>query len=136
MKDHIDKLREGMEKIKDGFSMMSGGPASFTLDCLLAAYRTLTEEYATFRVGQRVTVCDGYVPPEGLKHDRHFMVPSNAATVCHVSVSTDGHLRYEVTFDRETWIDRDGVEKPVIQKHRYTFFEKELQGVPVELRRA
>jgi len=136
MKDHIDKLREGMEKIKDGFSMMSGGPMSFTLDCLLAAYRTLTEDYAAFRVGQIVAVRDGYVPPEGWKHVRHFMVPSNAATVCHVSVSSDGLLCYEVVFDRETWIDGDGREQPVILKHRYTFFEKELQGVPMEFTRA
>ena len=136
MKDHIDKLREGMEKVKDGFSMMNGGPMSFTLDCLLAAYKTLTEDYAAFRVGQLVAVRDGYMPPEGWKHSRHFMVPANAATVCHVSVSSDGHLRYEVVFDRETWIDQRGLEQPVIQKHRYTFFEKELQPVPVELRRA
>ena len=130
MKDHIDKLREGIEKVKDGFSMMNGGPMTFTLDCLLAAYNTLVNEYAAFKVGQRVELRD--VPKAALDqgsgwwHCRHFLVPRNGGTIQHVSCSSDGHMRYDVVFDRETWIDRDGKEQPVISKHVFCLFEKEL----------
>ena len=130
MKDHIDKLREGMEKVKDGFSMMSGGPMEFTLDCLLAAYSTLVNEYAAFKVGQCVEL--RAVPKAALDkgsgwwHCQHFMVPGNSATIQHVFCSIDGHVRYDVVFDRETWIDMQGNEQPVISKHAFCFFEKEL----------
>jgi hypothetical protein len=132
MKDHIDKLREGMEKVKDGFSMMIGGPMSFTLDCLLAAYNTLITEYAHFKVGERVELRD--TPKAALKqecgwwHCRHFLVPGNEGTIQHVSCGSDGQLRYDVVFDRETWIDLDGKEQPVISKHAFCLYEKELVG--------
>ena len=130
MKDHIDKLREGVEKVKDGFSMMNSGPMSFTLDCLLAAYHTLVNEYAAFKVGQRVELRAvpkaALVRDSGWWHCRHVLAPGNEGTIRHVLCDSDGRLRYDVLFDRETWIDRDGKEQPVISKHVFCFFEKEL----------
>lgn len=132
MKDHIDKLREGMKKVNDGFAIMNGGPMSFTLDCLLAAYATLVNEYAKFKVGGRVELRDipkaAQDPSSGWWYCRHFLVPGNAATVQYVSCDIGGHLRYDVVFDRETWIDREGKEQPVITKHAFSLFEKELIG--------
>ena len=132
MKDHIDTLREGMEKVKDGFSMMNGGPMTFTLDCLLAAYNTLVNEYAAFKVGQcvelRAVPKAALVLESGWWHCQHFLVPGNEGTIRHVSCDSDGRLRYDVIFDRETWIDRDGKEQPVISKHVFSLFEKELIG--------
>jgi hypothetical protein len=136
VKDHIDKMREGLEKIKDGFSMMSGGPASFTLDCLLAAYIALTTKYVPFKVGQRVSVKNGFTVDTrtGWVYCAHFMVPTNRATVTHVSCDSTGQVRYDIEFDSETWIDGKGMVQPVIQKHVFCFFEHELQSY-VEIKR-
>lgn len=131
MRDHIEQVKDGIKKIQDGFSQINCGPVGYTLDVLLAAYDTLINKYAPFKVGDRVelltTPKSANDKSSGWWHCRHFMVPGNTATVRTVSCSSDGLLRFDVEFDRETWIDSKGEEKPVISKHVFCIFESELR---------
>jgi hypothetical protein len=135
MMDHIEKVKDGLDKIKEGFAQLNSCPASYSLDCLLAAYMTLVSEYAKFDVGQRVQLLE--IPTSALNresgwwHCRHFLVPGNPATVRHIACDSDGRLRYDVEFDRETWIDMKGIEQPVIAKHIFCLFERELSSYEV-----
>ena len=130
MMDHIEQLQDGIAKIKEGLSQFNAGPASFTMDCLFAAYHTLIDEYAHFKVGERVelkaTPASAIKRESGWWHCQHFLIPGNGATVRHVKCDSKGRLRYDVVFDRETWIDIRGLEKPVSGKHAFCFFEHEL----------
>jgi hypothetical protein len=132
MMDHVEQMKDGIEKIKEGFSQLNTGPASYTLDCLLAAYHTLLTQYVPFKTGARVELRE--VPASAVKeksgwwHCRHFLIPGNGATVQHVSCGSDGFVRYDIVFDRETWIDREGKEQPILTKHVFSLFEKELIG--------
>lgn len=130
MMDHVEKVKDGLAKIKEGFAQLNSGPASYTLDVLLAAYTTLVSEYAEFDVGQRVELRE--IPKSALDKNsgwyscRHFLVPGNGGKIQHISCDSDGRLRYDVVFDRETWIDQQGKEQPVISKHVFCLFERDL----------
>lgn len=136
MMDHVERMKDGLEKIQDGLSQFNGGPASFTVDVLFAAYHTLITQYAPFKVHQRVELAAAPTlkKDQGWWHCRHFLVPGNLATVEHVSCDSDGSLRFDVVFDRETWIDQNGEEQPVISKHMFSFFAHELTGYVEVLR--
>ena len=130
MDDHIEQFQQGIGKIQEGVSQLTKGPASFTLECLFAAYRTLINQYALFKVGERVVLRD--TPAAALQQDsgwwfcRHFLIPGNGATVQHVTCDSSGKLQYDVVFDRETWIDREGKEQPVSSKHVFRLVETDL----------
>lgn len=128
MRDHIDRMKTGLAQIRDGMDQLRGGPASFTLDVLFAAYRTLTTQYAPFTEGQRVALDSApkLHSGHGWWHCRHFLTPDNLATVRYVTCDSQGQLRFDVVFDRETWLDRDGVEQPVDRKSLFSFFAHDL----------
>jgi hypothetical protein len=130
--DHVERMKDGLAKIADGIAALNCGPAHFTLEVLFAAYYALVNDYARYKVGQRValraTPTSATKPDSGWWSCRHFLVPDNPATVQRVWCDSDGRLRYDVEFDRETWINRDGQEQPVIAKHVFSMFETELTG--------
>lgn len=131
MKDHIDYMKEGMKKIQDGLAQMNAGPAGYTLDVLLAAYTTLINVYAPFKVGDRVqlkaTPAAALDPKSGWWHCRHFLVPGSPGTVKGVSCDSAGRLRYDVRFDRESWIDASGRERAAANEYLFSLFEPDLQ---------
>lgn len=126
-----EALKDGLEKIQAGLNILSGGPASYYIECVMKARELLLTKYAPFKAGDRVELA---VTPEITKHksygwigSKHFLVEGAKATV--LTVDIDRHdLTFGVEFDEETWIDRDGVKRPVSRKHSYGFRAEALRA--------
>lgn len=59
----------------------------------------------------------------GWMSSKHFLVEGALATVASVGFY-DGQFRFGLMFDNETWIDREGIQRPVDNQYVYTFGEK------------
>ena len=120
---HVQDFKEGLKKIAEGYQQMNGGPASYTLDVLLAAYDALINDYAPFKVGQRIELkkavdfdkCPGWSGRE------HWMTPGARGIVRDVSCDSHGVLSFGIHFDNETWIDGKGEKHKVDSKGHYMF---------------
>lgn len=126
----VERFSKGMALMQEAISALSGGPVDYTLKCLLAAREALLTKYAPFKVGDRVVLA---VTPKidektayGWLSSKHFLVKGSAGTVRSSDVRQDGRLMFEVEFDDESWIDRDGVRRPIDTKHTYGFGESSL----------
>lgn len=125
-----DRVKEGVEALQRGISLLSGGPLDYTLGCLLAAREALLTRYAPFRVGDRVVLAETPRIDEEVAYgwlgSKHFLVAGAAGVVRSSDVRRNGQLTFDVEFDDESWVDRDGNVRPVSQKHVYCFGEKSL----------
>ena len=127
---NAERFSKGMALMQEALAIFSGGPFDHTLKCLLAAREALLMRYAPFKVGDRVELA---VTPKidadtayGWQGSKHFLVKGAAGTVRASDVRSDGRLAFDVEFDDESWIDRDGTRRPVDAKHTYCFGESSL----------
>lgn len=126
----VDRFSRGMALMQEALAALSGGPFDYTLKCLLAAREALLTRYAPFTVGDRVELA---VTPKidaetafGWLHSKHFLIKGAVGVVRSSDVRDDGSLAFHVEFDDESWIDRDGNQRPVATKHVYCFGEESL----------
>lgn len=129
----IDRFEKGMRLMQEALTALSGGPFDYTLKCLLAARMALLTRYAPFKVGDRVALAVTPVIDEktawGWMSSKHFLIEGALGVVRASDVRSDGQLFFDVEFDDETWIDREGVRRPVERKHTYCFGERSLVRV-------
>lgn len=119
-------VKEAMELIDKGIGMLRRGPFDFYMQRLTDCYDLLIERFAPFKVGDRVLLTR---TPEinektapGWIGSKHFLVKGAIGTVREVYC--DGkEFGFQIEFDDETWLDRDGKAQPVSQKHTYHFRE-------------
>jgi len=61
---------------------------------------------------------------DGWKHCSHFLINGAVGEVVDVDFS-DGHFRYDIMFDNESWVTQYGIDRgkinPVPRKKRHTF---------------
>lgn len=126
----VEQFSKGMRLMQEALSALSGGPFDHTMKCLLAAREALLTRYAPFKVGDRVELA---VTPKidadtayGWLGSKHFLVKGAVGTVRASDVRSDGRLSFEVEFDDESWIARDGTRRPVNAKDVYCFGERSL----------
>ncbi len=119
------KVIEGTKMIARGMVMVADGEFEWNLQCMAAATALLLEKYAPFIKGNRVrlTLTPEIVKDSGWYFCRHFLVQGAQGTVSSVEINPSGVLTYNVIFDHETWIDKDGKEQPPINKHTFGFKE-------------
>jgi hypothetical protein len=130
----FELYRQSYEAANKAASILSGGPADFYFNKLETYVNALFTKFAPFKAGDRVELT---VAPKtegtGWYHCRHFLIPGAVGTVVSVVYykwrniysGWEGFVA-GVVFDRETWIDKDGVERPVQEKHSFQFRENEL----------
>jgi hypothetical protein len=125
-----EQLAKGLKLMQEALGLLSSGPFDYTLKCLLAARETLLTKYAPFKVGDRVELVATPTINEdtafGWMSAKHFLVRGAVGTVRESDVRSNGTLAFHVEFDDESWVDRDGVRRPVESKHVYCFGEKSL----------
>ena len=126
----VERFSRGMKLMQEALAALSGGPFDHALKCLIAAREALLTRYAPFKVGDRVELA---VTPKidaetayWWQGSKHFLIKGAAGTVRSSDVRSDGRLTFDVEFDDESWIDRDGVRRPVDAKHTYCFGESSL----------
>lgn len=128
--DVTTTVGEGLEMIQNGLRRMERGPVSYYLEKLTGYAELLFDRFAPFKPGWRVALvaspknCND--EDDGWYSCRHFLVPGATGTVESIDAGKDGFWVC-VVFDRETWIDREGVEQPVTQKHTFCLHESMLE---------
>jgi hypothetical protein len=121
--DDIKNLDEAFNKFK---STMSSGPSSFYFEKIMGYYEGCMKA-AKFKEGDRVTLKEDWAgDASGWAHCKHFLKEGEPATVSDVDYD-QGHYRYEIVFDNETWIDKDKNKRVVTRKHTFCFWQKELK---------
>jgi hypothetical protein len=119
------ELRRLSEQVSDG---------AYWLEKLILSYKLLLGRYAPFKVGDCVQLA---VTPNitvdtapGWLGCQHFLIAVAPGVVESVDVGSRG-LWYRVSFDNESWIDRDGIEhKVTIGRHVFSFGEDALSALP------
>jgi hypothetical protein len=102
---NIDNVVEGARLIRQGISILDGGPLEYYLERLAGCYRFLLT-LAPLQPGARISLTE---TPE-IRHDsgwfgsKHFLVKGAQGTVRAVHATYDG-FTYDVEFDDDSWIE-------------------------------
>lgn len=131
-KEKLQEMVDAINNVKDAFdnfnSVMEGGPASYYFERMTEYYEGCIKA-AKFKIGDRVelkeTVTDGW------NSRNHFMTAGAKATIKDVDYYK-GKYRYDIMFDKETWIKDWGPDKgevDVVDKHVFCFGQKLLRKV-------
>lgn len=128
----IARIKKAASLVSEGMDMFRGGPLSYYLENLAAAYDAVTTQYAPFKVGERVKLAS---TPDINEKDswgwlgaKHYLVKGSGGTVKEVSYGTKG-FQFYVSFDDESWIDsRTGEVNPTPHQHTYHFKEEWLRA--------
>jgi hypothetical protein len=127
--DSMEKLKAGMEHIREAQYCFSAGPLEFWLKDLMECHDLLVRKYAPFKVGDRVILTRTPAIEADKNHGwlsyKHFLIKGAKATVQDVSVHGDGFFAH-VWFDDESWIDRNGNAVAVANKSQFRFHEDDL----------
>lgn len=130
MASSVEFLAIGLKQIKEGFETLQRAEPSYSMDCLLNAREQLLTRYSPFKVGDRVQLVEDVKLDRGSGwyHCRHFLKAGFTATVHSVSIANSGGLRFDLIFDDESWIDANGVVRPVpaCNRHTMTFSENNI----------
>lgn len=100
-------IREAASLIKQGMSILDGGPLEFYLERLSRCYDFLLT-LAPLQPGARITLAATPVITElersGWWGARHFLVEGAVGTIRAVHADADG-FSYDVEFDDDSWIE-------------------------------
>lgn len=129
-KDKLTAIVKSMGELDSAFqqfnSVMSQGPASFYFDKILGYYKGCMAA-SKFKVGNRVTLKENYSgDASGWAHCKHFLTKDSPATVEDVDYH-NGKYYYDLSFDKETWIDSKGKLNPVSKKHTFCFAQSDIE---------
>ena len=126
--EYAERIKEAAAHFEKGNALLRHGPLEFYLREMVAAFEEFVARCARFREGDRVELVHAltFDAHHGWKHCEHFLVPGNPATVEGVAFR-DRLFCYDLIFDRETWVNREGTEEPVSGKHRFLIAENKLK---------
>ena len=129
-----DETIKAFQNFNNALDVLNRGPLEYTVKCLVAAHKTLLTRYAPFKVGDRialaVTPVINKTTAYGWLGSKHFLKVGAVGVVKSSEVRSNGELAFYIEFDDETWIDRDGVARPMDEKSTYCFGEKDLALLP------
>lgn len=131
-KEKIEEIAKSVEDITSAFkqfqSVMGGGPADYYFERIMGYYEGCIKA-AKFKIGDRVELKDTVT--DGWNGRNHFMTAGAKATIMDVDYYK-GKYRYDIMFDKETWIkdwEPDKGEYDVVDKHVFCFGQKLLRRV-------
>lgn len=107
-----------------------GGSFGWCIEQVIDSYLSLFDRFSPYQIGDRVKLiksCD-VNEDSGWYNSRHYLIKGSKATVKGRGYR-DGKFTFEIMFDDETWIDREGCKKSVSQKHSFGFSETMLVGI-------
>lgn len=132
MRYSSDDIERACKMLDEASSILGGGPLSFYLRELNAAYKLLIDRYAPFKPGHRVRLkSTPLITPEkshGWMGCRHFLVKGAKATVEEVGCG-EGGFTFHIIFDDETWIDQEGKKRKPTSRHHFAFGEDSLESL-------
>lgn len=127
-KEAFGHYQAGYDEIKKATAILGHGPTSYYIEKVEGYVNALFEVYAPFKVGDRVMIIDDIHIGPGWESCRHFLVVGQKGYVQDVD-----YVKYrftaDVVFDNETWIDSNGDEQPVTDKHCFHLSEHVLKRI-------
>jgi len=136
MNDAIEKMKtaftlwnEGREKFNEASKVLSGGPDTYYFGKVEAYASALFDRFAPFKIGDKVKIVKAPNTDNDWHHCKHFLIKGAVGTVDDVDYRNNLFVAH-IVWDIETWINRDGCETPVKEKH--TFLMSENQIVRIE----
>jgi hypothetical protein len=118
---------------KSGFDKLSRGPATYYIEKVRDQIDLLFERFCPFKVGDRVQI--RVAPRIDKEHapgwigSEHFLVVGAIGTVIERDANKRGFF-FQVTFDDESYIDREGKKHLILPDRRHSYnmrdFELEL----------
>jgi len=126
----IENIKEGINKIKEGMSILSKGPMDYYLKGLMECREELFKRCCPFQIGDEVElIVDLKIEKSsGWYSCRHFLIVNAKATVREVDFYRGG-FKFELEFYNESFIDFHGDEHPIINRHIFVFDENKLRLV-------
>lgn len=125
----LQRLSEAAKDFKATIDAACGGSFKWGVEQVVSSYLSLFDRFCPFGVGDRVELTKN-VPIEegsGWYSCRHFLIRGARGTVRSRGYSGDKFV-FDVEFDNETWIDKDGIEQPILKKHVFSFNESYLRS--------
>lgn len=118
--------KEFQKKLSHSF----GGSMQWGVEQFISSYLSLFDRFCPLSVGDRVELVRNVPVKEssGWYHCRHFLIKDATATVRNRGYKDD-HFTFDIEFDHETWIDQEGNEQPVKNKHTFYFTEDFLRKI-------
>lgn len=120
IKRAFEHWRAAFEETEKAHKELSGGPAYYYFEKVEGYVNALFGKYAPLHEGDRVELIRA--PEIGAEsrwqYSKHFLVPGNPGIVRTVDYY-DNQFYADVIFDRESWIDKDGIERPAENRHYY-----------------
>lgn len=122
----IEKLKKAFADIKDGISILGGGPVNFYLDHLVECREEFFSRCTPFRVGDTVELTTTPNTDNGWRESAHFLVQGAKGEVCEIDFS-DGKFSIGIKIFNQTWIDLKGNEQPLKEGYIYSLPETHLR---------
>jgi len=125
----IENIKEGINKIKEGMSILSKGPMDYYLKGLMECREELFKRCCPFQIGDEVKlIVDLKIEKSsGWYICRHFLIVDAKAMVREVDFYRGG-FKFELEFYNESFIDFHGDEHPIINRHTFVFDENQLRS--------
>lgn len=124
----FEEAKRGIDLIKQGLDLLGKGPLDYYLKQLTMTYDAYIA-LSPFKVGDRVTLVAKPNTNNNWNSSKHFLVPGEPATIRSIG-AFNGKREYDIEFDNESWVDKDGKVHPPINKHTYHFGESWLVALP------
>ena len=131
MTDAIEKIKtafalwnEGREKFNEASKVLSGGPDTFYFGKIEIYTNALFDRFAPFKEGDRVKIVKAPNTNNDWRNCKHFLIKGAMGTVEDVDYR-DLFVAH-VVWDKETWLDKNGNEQPVRQKHSFLMSENQI----------
>ena len=128
MRYSSDDIERACKMMDEAGSILGGGPLSFYLREMNAAFRMCIDRFAPFKVGDRVKLAKTPTITEkeswGWMGCKHFLVKGAKATVEEVGCG-EGGFTFSMLFDDETWIHpHTGKKMKHERPHHFMFGEQ------------
>ena len=130
MRHSSDDIARACKMLDEASGILGGGPLSFYLKEMNAAYQLCVDRFAPFKPKSRVKLKETPTINEKESHGwigcKHFLVKGAKATVEEVGCGEGGFV-FAVIFDDETWIHPHTGEKMKHDRpHSFMFGERWL----------
>ena len=121
-------LAEHAQEFKEKVNSTCGGSFKWGIQEVIDSYLSMFERFCPYKIGDSVRLSKDVIVDEnsGWWNCRHFLKKGAVATVKERGYSR-GKFTFYIEFYDETWIDRNGDERPVSSKHTFHFGEGMLE---------
>ena len=124
----IERVKEAVKKIEDGYKMLSAGPLSYYLEKLVYHSDTLLNKFAPLKLGQIARICKEIECTGGWTGSEQTLALGATGQITGIEYDDDSFYFCFCPFV-QTYRSDDGNYYPVRTKHTYYLRQDYLEGI-------